>query len=185
MVAWERADESRGHSLARWERLDEGWLFHGTEVLIGEETLACAFAVHLDADWGTRLAEVAAVAAKGERSVRLVADEQRTWTVDGHLRPDLEGCVDVDVAATPLTNTFPIRRLAGLSVGDAVTTPVAWVDVPALGVTRVDQTYERLMDRGGLAAWRYSDDAHGAFTLTVDPDGIVVDYEGLARRFRP
>jgi len=37
MVAWERADESGGFSVARRERLeppDAGWLFHGTEVLV-------------------------------------------------------------------------------------------------------------------------------------------------------
>jgi len=42
MVAWERADESGGFSVARRERLeppDAGWLFHGTEVLVGEQTL--------------------------------------------------------------------------------------------------------------------------------------------------
>ena len=96
----------------------------------------------------------------------------RTWTVD----------VDVDVAATPLTNTFPIRRLAHLAVGRSVTSTVAWVDVPALGVTRVEQTYQRLEDRDELAAWRYSDPTHGGFVLTVDTGGLVVDYEGFARR---
>ena len=96
--------------------------------------------------------------------------------------PDLDGCVDVDIAATPLTNTFPIRRLAHLAVGEAATSAVAWVDVPALDVTRVEQTYERLPDRDGLAAWRYSDPLHGAFVLTVDDEGLVVDYEGFARR---
>jgi hypothetical protein len=67
-------------------------------------------------------------------------------------------------------------------VGGAVTSPVAWIDVPALKVTRVDQTYERLEDRSGLARWRYSDPQHGPFVLTVDDDAIVVDYEGFARR---
>jgi hypothetical protein len=125
------------------------------------------------------------VAVSGERSLTLVADRARLWTVDGVRRPDLDGCVDVDVAATPLTNTFPIRRLAGAAAGQPVTSAVAWVDAPRLGVIRVDQTYERMPDRGGLACWRYSDPLHGAFTLTVDADGLVVDYEGLARRLHP
>jgi hypothetical protein len=34
----------------------------------------------------------------------------------------------------------------------------------------------------GLARWRYSDPLHGAFVLSVDTDGLVVDYEGFARR---
>ncbi len=102
--------------------------------------------------------------------------------VDGVHRPDLDGCLDVDIAATPLTNTFPIRRLARLSVGQVATSPVAWVDVPGLGTTRVDQTYRRLTPVDGRDAWEYGDPLHGAFTLTVDDDGLVVDYECFARR---
>ncbi|MGL5863957.1 MAG: putative glycolipid-binding domain-containing protein, partial [Phycicoccus sp.] len=48
-----------------------------------------------------------------------------------------------------------------------------------------EQTYERRPDRDGLAAWRYSDPQHGAFELTVDDGGLVVDYAGFARRVRP
>jgi hypothetical protein len=51
-----------------------------------------------------------------------------------------------------------------------------------LGVARVDQTYERLADRDGVACWRYRDPAHGAFVLTVDDEGLVLDYEGFASR---
>ena len=185
MLAWERADEARGHSAARWDRLGDGYLFHGTEVLVSdEETLSCWFRVRLDDDWRTVAVDATAVAASGERSCALVADPDRRWTVDGVRRPDLDGCLDVDVAATPLTNTFPIRRLADLAVGGISTSPVAWVDVPRLGVTRIDQTYERLPARGGYGAWRYSDPQHGAFMLTVDADGLVMDYEGFARRVR-
>ncbi|MGY1795984.1 putative glycolipid-binding domain-containing protein [Geodermatophilus sp. SYSU D00525] len=179
VVAWRRTDEDTGHSLARVERRDGGWRFAGTEVLAGPETLlACSFRVDVDDAWATRAVEASAVSAEGERHLVLTADGDRRWSRDGAREPGLDGCVDVDVAATPLSNTLPIRRLADLAVGEEVTTPVAWVDVPALGVTRVDQTYRRL----GARRWRYSDDAHGAFELTVDDDGLVVDYTGMATR---
>ena len=181
--AWERIGDSRGSSLARVERRPGGWRCHGAEVLAGPgELLSCWFSVDLDPGWITREVVVGAVGAAGERSVRLSADEQRRWRVDGEHRPELDGCVDVDIAATPLTNTFPIRRLGGLQVGDRVTTPIAWVDVPVLGVTRVEQSYRRLPDLDGLAAWEYRDAQYGPFLLTVDEDGLVVGYEGFARR---
>jgi hypothetical protein len=183
LVAWERADESAGHSMARVERLPGGWRCHGAEVLAGpDELLSCWFRVDLDDDWVTREVEVGAVARDGQRTLTMSADDRRRWQVDGRHRPDLDGCVDVDVAATPLTNTFPIRRLGDLDAGRPVTTPIAWVDVPSLAVTRVDQTYRRLPDVAGLPAWEYSDPHHGAFVLTVDADGLVVGYEGFARR---
>ncbi|MGY1608954.1 putative glycolipid-binding domain-containing protein [Geodermatophilus sp. SYSU D00700] len=178
VVAWRRSDEEQGHSLARVERRGDGWLLHGTEVLAGPTLLACAFRVEVDGAWATRAVEVTAVSAAGERRLTLTADGDRRWWRDGARAPELDGCVDVDVAATPLTNTFPIRRLAALEVGRQVTSPVAWVDVPALGVTRVDQTYRRL----GPRRWEYADAAHGAFKLTVDDDGLVVDYTGFATR---
>jgi hypothetical protein len=181
IVAWERADEDRGVSIARRERLEDGWLFHGSEVLVGDETLSCSFSVVVGTDWVTRRVEASTVSTVGETH-RVLESVDGRWTVDGAPRPDLDGCIDVDVAATPLTNTFPIRRLAALAVGQAVTSGVAWVDVPALGVTRVEQTYERLVDNHGLARWRYHDPLHGAFVLTVDDEGLVVDYEGFARR---
>ncbi|MGL4177376.1 MAG: putative glycolipid-binding domain-containing protein [Dermatophilaceae bacterium] len=186
MVGWVRDDGARGHSVARWEAVAAGYLFHGTEVLVADnETLACSFRVQLDDRWRTVAVDVTSVADAGERTLVLTVDDGGRWTVDGVHRPDLDGCVDVDVAATPLTNTFPIRRLHALPVGDQVTSPVAWVDVPGLGVTRVDQTYQRRPDRDGLEVWRYSDPQHGAFDLTVDADGLVVDYAGFARRVRP
>jgi hypothetical protein len=179
LVAWQRADEDRGHSLARVEQLPDGWLCHGTEVLAGPGTLlSCGFRVELDVGWGTRSVEVWSVSGAGERRVQLTADDDRRWWRDGSRAPDLDGCVDVDVAATPLTNTFPINRLALSAVGASVTTPVVWVDVPGLGASRVDQTYQRL----GPDRWRYSDERHGAFELSVDDDGLVVDYTGFATR---
>ena len=179
VLAWQRSDENVGHSFARVERLPDGWLCHGSEVVAGPSaTLACGFRVDLDAGWGTRAVEVWSVSRSGERRLRLTADVGGRWWRNGTRAPDLDGCIDVDVAATPLTNTFPINRLAGLAVGASATSPVAWVDVPELSATRVDQTYQRLADR----LWRYSDQRHGAFELSVDDDGLVVDYTGFASR---
>jgi hypothetical protein len=183
LVAWERVDESVGHSMARVGRLPWGWRCHGMEVLAGPgELLSCWFRVDLDEGWVTREVVVDAVARGGQRTLTLSADDERRWTVDGRYDPDLDGCIDVDVAATPLTNTFPMRRLAGLEAGRQVTTPIAWVDVPDLGVARVDQTYRRLPDVEGLQAWEYRSPQHGPFLLTVDTEGLVVTYEGFARR---
>lgn len=174
---WRRDDESAGHALARLERTPEGWAAHGVEVLIGEQVLACWFRVDVDPGWRTTRAEVRVLHREGERALRLES-AGGAWTADGAARPDLDGCIDVDVAATPLTNTFPVRRLAGLPVGESRTASVAWVEVPSLAVQRVEQTYERLGER----RWRYSDARHGAFVLDVDDDGLVERYEGFAVR---
>lgn len=107
------------------------------------------------------------------------------WRVRGRRRRDLDGCVDIDVAATPLTNTFPIRRYAGIGVGESRTEPVAWVEVPTLRVVRVEQTYTRLGPLPGVRGgqrWSYGDPDHGTRDISVDRDGLVIDYEGFAER---
>lgn len=183
LLAWERTEELAGHSMARVERRPGGWRFHGAEVVGGPSAvLACSFRVDVDDAWHTRAVTVRVVDDDGECERTIDVADPGRWQVDDAPRPDLEGCLDVDVAATPLTNTFPIRRLAALEVGEEVRIPVAWVDVPSLAVSRVEQTYRRLPDVDGLAAWEYRDDAHGRFGLRVDEDGLVAEYEGFARR---
>jgi uncharacterized protein len=107
----------------------------------------------------------------------LVADGTGRWRWEGG--PELTqvaGALDVDLTVTPATNTLPIRRLAGLAVGQAADLRMAWVQFPDLSVIPSSQRYERLAaDR-----WRFS---AGDFTaeLLVDSDGLVLDYGGLFR----
>src|SRR4051812_819376 len=130
VLAWRRADEHEGHSLARLESHDGGWRADGQEILAGgADTLACSFSVLLDADWQTLALLPTTLSREGTRTLELRADRDRRWRRNGAPAPELDGCIDVDVAATPLTNTFPIRRLAALGVGQQRTSPVAWVEV--------------------------------------------------------
>ena len=178
---WRRADEAVGHSFARVTETDDGGRFDGTEILVERgRPMRTDFTVLLDGAWQTTAVE-ASVLTTAERRLDLAADPDRRWLVNGRHAPRLDGCIDVDVAATPLTNTFPIRRYASLAIGEERTAPVAWVEVPSLRVLRVDQTYRRLAGD----AWTYADPIHGAFRLTVDGAGIVLDYEGLATRVAP
>jgi uncharacterized protein len=113
----------------------------------------------------------------------LLADGAGHWRwEDGPELPEVAGALDVDLTATPATNTLPIRRLAGLDVGQAADFKMAWVQFPGLEVLDSAQRYERLApDR-----WRFST---GDFTaeLLVDPEGLVLDYSGLFRSlaYRP
>jgi uncharacterized protein len=107
----------------------------------------------------------------------LVADGAGRWRWEGGPElAEVAGAHDVDLAVTPATNTLPIRRLAGLAVGQAADLRMAWVQFPELSVIPSAQRYERLAaDR-----WRFST---GDFTaeLQVDPNGLVLDYGGLFR----
>lgn len=139
------------------------------------------FSVITDRGWRTRSAFVEVLGPEGLERVTLEVGATGTWTVDGRPWPPLDGASDVDVSASPMTNTMPVRRL-NLGVGEEAEIVAAWVDTPSLAVHRVHQTYRRLPDLNGLAAFQYTDPGYGPFTLTVDALGMVVDYQSLFAR---
>jgi hypothetical protein len=96
--------------------------------------------------------------------------------------PGLEGCVDVDISATPFTNTLPIRRL-GLAPGESADVSVAYVDIDEMRAWTEEQRYTRLEQNSGDRLYKY-ESLDGGFTadLPVDADGLVLDYPGLFRR---
>ena len=148
----------------------------------------CSFAVELAQDWTTTHAIVTTFDRSGARAVELRRDDTNHWWRDGERATELDGCRDVDVAAAPFTNTFTLNRLRELPVGERWTAPFAYVEVPSLRVHRVEQTYTRLPDPtddpDAVAAWQYHDESYGPFLVTTDAHGLVLDYEGLARRIR-
>ncbi|WP_277185170.1 putative glycolipid-binding domain-containing protein [Caballeronia sp. BR00000012568055] len=102
------------------------------------------------------------------------------WTdADGVLQEALRGCIDVDLTATPFTNTLPIRRLR-LQEGERHVIRVVYVQVPTLTVSAVEQAYCCIEPN---RRYRYDGlDTHFTAELTVDTDGFVLDYPGLFKR---
>ena len=140
--------------------------------------LAVRYLVEAGPDGLTRRVELELDAGAGAVRRVLVADGAGRWRWEGGGSDPVgvAGSLDVDLTVTPATNTLPIRRLAGLDVGDAADLRMAWVQFPELSVIPSAQRYERLAaDR-----WRFST---GDFTaeLLVDPEGLVLDYGGLFR----
>ena len=113
--------------------------------------------------------------------------------------PSLIGADDCDLGLCPLTNTMPMLRSVlpapglGRSAGGAATPGpevdlvMAWVEVPSLRVIRSEQIYQlRRIDVDGTSVVRYIG-LHRSFEsdLSVDRDGLVIDYPQLARRVDP
>lgn len=92
----------------------------------------------------------------------------------------LEGALDCDLALSPLTNLMPVLRHGLHRSPGAVDFLMAWVSVPDLGIHLSHQRYEHVA-AGEQPVVRYSDPDFTA-ELTLDSDGLVVLYPGLARR---
>lgn len=142
--------------------------------------LRLSYHVEATADARTTAVELEAVDG-ADRTVRLTAGSGGGWCDgSGVAMPALDGCVDVDIAATPLTNTLPIRRL-GLVPGQAADIDVVYIDVPTLHVSPVRQRYTCLFSEDGRSGYRYESGSFCA-DLVVDRHGLVIDYAGLWRR---
>lgn len=183
--AWSRLDLEEGLGLVRLDSQDPIRV-EGHEVAVDAgEAWTVTFLVELDQGWRTRRAQMAVVDDAGERTLLLEADGAGNWLRDGTPSLELEGCLDVDIAATPFTNTFVIRRL-GLSVGETAEIRAAWVGVPQLEVEALDQTYLRLHPRDGHDRYEYRDSGSvQGWIIEVDRDGVATNYEGFARRIHP
>jgi hypothetical protein len=169
-VFWTNLDEP-GSERAVFEQTDEGWLLRGTYLIQLETATEVHYEVHLDASWVTQAALVMVEDGDGERTVELVQVDG-IWYRDGELLVLGPGCLDVDIALSPSTNTLPIRRL-GLEVGASADVATAWLRIPDLTVGRSEQRYERISEH----TYRFSDDDFVA-ELEVDDFGVVTHYEG-------
>jgi hypothetical protein len=129
-------------------------------------------------DWRVLRLEVSFL---GEtRRLELSSDGAGRWTDRAGIpRPDLAGAIDVDLSATPFTNTLPIRRL-DLGAGRVETVRVVYVRFPGLEVTLDHQRYTCLEPR---RRYRFESlDSDFTREIEVDRDGLVVTYPSLFRR---
>ncbi|HYF11737.1 MAG TPA: putative glycolipid-binding domain-containing protein [Actinomycetota bacterium] len=171
-ILWRGTDPFSAELLAVSER-DDGWELLGTAVVaLPEGGVVVRYSVALDDAWRSRRVDVELSGAR-EATLRMAADGNGSWTIDGRPAGGLDGCIDVDLGVSPATNTLPIRRLRP-DIGETVTTRVAWVRFPELTVEPDDQTYERTGER----TWTFRSDDFRA-ELEVDEEALVVTYADL------
>ncbi|MDQ2709530.1 MAG: putative glycolipid-binding domain-containing protein [Actinomycetota bacterium] len=132
---------------------------------------------------------VTSTSPERERSLTLSRTEDGYWLVDtcsGGSRAAFDGAVDVDLQYSPLFNTPPIRRLRlHREVGEH-RLPMVFVALPTLEVSVVYQHYRTISPLGNgdprdRAVVGFGQDDYAA-EITVDGDGFVLDYPGLATR---
>jgi uncharacterized protein len=186
-LPWEQAGSEH---LRLWPSAQGGDIQVDSQLVIpsddGAHLLRGSYRIVLDAAWRVRSVRVACEQEDGTAlGIALQSDRAGRWRDgSGTDLPELDGCIDIDIAATPFTNTLPIRRL-DLAQGQPVEIRVAYIATPTLDLSAMTQRYTRL-DAGTV---RYESLRNGApvFSrdLAVDADGIVVTYPGLFRRVWP
>jgi uncharacterized protein len=182
-AAWEHTGSRRGFEVAFFVRADERVSVEGTTTAVeGGEAWTVQYAIALGPGWQTMSARITGRSAAGRHETVLERDGRARWQVDGAHLPALDGCFDVDLESSALTNAFPVHRL-GLEVGEEAEAPAAYVRALDLSVERLEQNYLRLPDADGHQRYRYRAPAFDfECELVYDEWGLVLDYPGIATR---
>jgi uncharacterized protein len=182
-AAWSHRDARSGFEVVYFQRLGDGHQIDGCTAAVEDgQTWFVEYGITLDAAWITRRARVTSRSASGRRSVLLEADGAGHWLVDGEAAPHLDGCLDVDLESSAMTNALPVHRMA-LPVGGRAAAPAAYVRAADASAERLEQEYLRATDQGAHQRYDYAAPAFEfACRLVYDESGLVLSYPGISVR---
>jgi hypothetical protein len=182
-AAWRHQDARTGFEVVYFGTRGDGCRIEGWTTAIEDgATWAVEYLIEVDAVWATRSARIRGRSAEGLCSTTLEADGAGHWLVDGEPAAHLDGCLDVDLEASAMTNALPVRRMA-LPVAAAAAAPAAYVRAVGLAVERLEQTYVRASDQDAGQRYDYTAPAFDfRCRLVYDVSGLVLDYPGIAVR---
>jgi hypothetical protein len=129
---------------------------------------------------GTKRLSMTVTLAERERQLSIARDEENMWLIQDHTgqtqRAAYDGALDVDVIFSPFFNALPIRRTGLYRRTDSITCPVVYVRLPEVAVEAAVISYSSAADGIKLHS------PAAETTITVDSDGFILDYPGLAER---
>ncbi len=142
----------------------------GTKRFTATYTIAC------DLAWHTRHFRVDVDTEGVARTLSLEGDGSGKWSDSSAIVESIDGAIDIDLTATPFTNTLPIRRL-GLDEGQSQEIMVAYVLIPDLEVSAKCQRYTCLVEN---RRYRFEQIDDGFVSeMDIDENGLVMTYSGL------
>jgi hypothetical protein len=133
-----------------------------------------------DEGGATKRLSLTVTLAERERQLSIARDEENMWMVQDHQnqtkREGFDGALDVDVVFSPFFNALPIRRTGIYRTAESITLPVVYVRLPDLSVELETITYSN-----GPAGFTLNSPVANT-PITVDDEGFILDYPGLAVR---
>jgi len=181
-ASWKHVGARAGFEVAFFEKLSDGHRLTGRTAAHESSALwSVGYDVKVDRSWNTVAVHASNLVVTGLGELTLTCDAGR-WSVNGELRPELDGCRDVDFESSAVTNTLPLHRLDFIE-GVGVDVPAAFVQADDLRVERLEQRYtliepgpEQFLFHYESSTFEYSCD------LRYDSSGLVVEYPGIAIR---
>ena len=182
-ACWRHVDSRAGFEVAYFAATGTDWLAQGTTTALQDEhTWIVTYRIELDSGWRTRSAHVTTETATDSWETVVEHATRGRWTVNGVAAPHLDGCLDIDLEASAMTNAFPIRRNP-MAVGATMSVPAVYIRVASGVVERLEQEYTRRKDERTAQVYDYSAPAFDFRSrLVYGADGLVVGYPGIASR---
>lgn len=135
-----------------------------------------------DDSGATKRLSLTVTMAERERQLNIARDEENMWLVQDKqnqaTREPHDGALDVDVVYSPFFNALPIRRTGIHERAESLSLPVVYVRIPELTVETVVVDYASDGPNAGIKL----KSPVAETTITVDDEGFIRDYPGLAER---
>jgi uncharacterized protein len=178
VVVWRSLFAEGTDYCALW-RTQNGWALRGTAISLPRQgnPILAHYHVHCDAAWQTQRVDVERVLDGRAEAMHFIMESAGMWRSGNRELLSIAGCVDVDLAITPATNTLPIRRL-NIPTGESREVTAAWIKFPELEIEPLPQRYTRLSE----LTYRYESGSNFSTEVVVDEAGLVITYrDGWAR----
>ena len=170
---WRRVDMP-GHEAVRIYEGEDGWYLDGSAVFLYDgRPCRLEYLVECDEEWQTRFVTVDGFVGEDVVSIEIEVQGD-VWYLNGVEVPAVEGCVDVDLNFSPVTNLLPIKRL-NLDLDKAGDVNAAWLQFPSFELKPLGQTYRRVSD----LVYNYRSDTGFETDIAVDANGLAVEYPDL------
>ena len=133
-----------------------------------------------DESGATKRLSMTVTLAERDRQLSIARDEENMWLVTDHQgqsRGAFDGALDVDIRVQPVLQcaAYSTHRLS-TRTETSVTVPVVYVTLPDLTVNPASISYSAGSDGIKLHS------PVAETTVTVDDNGFILDYPGLATR---
>ncbi|AQA02826.1 hypothetical protein BVC93_10715 [Mycobacterium sp. MS1601] len=186
--AWPRILTWRAHTAARMESVrvqlaGKRIKAYGRIVSAADDTtpaFSASYDLVTDEKGATNRLSLTVTSAERERQLSIARDEENMWVIQHHSgqtsRSEFDGALDVDVVFSPFFNALPIRRTGLYEHSESVNLQVVYVRIPELEVAPATISYASGPDGIKLHS------PVAETTVTVDSDGFILDYPGLAER---
>ncbi|UFU00140.1 putative glycolipid-binding domain-containing protein [Radiobacillus kanasensis] len=173
-VVWNNK-ELYGCEYLKLGRTTETLFVQSTVIYVGEgrtNAYNLNYNVELDEHW---LTKKFSINVDNIYSLELHTDGEGSWfNSDGELIDSLNGAIDIDISATPFSNSLPINRI-DWSINQIEHFHMVYISVPSLETKKVPQSYHYIRKEGELRYFKYRCYDYET-TICVDSNGLVVDY---------